>query len=133
MSESELRAIPNVGPAIARMLMRIGIETASQLRGADADDLYARLCEVDGQRYDPCVLDTFTAAVDFSNGAPARPWWRYSRRRKATAQAGSFGVRCVGAPLSIPQIALEENRGYPKRRSHTPRSKEKEMNSWPRN
>lgn len=83
MSESELRTIPNVGPAIARMLTRIGIEDVDQLRAADADGLYARLCDVDGQRHDPCVLDTFTAVVDYANGAPARPWCYYSRVRKS--------------------------------------------------
>ena len=82
MSESELRTLPNVGPAIARMLQRAGIEHVDQLHGSDADDLYTRLCDVDGQRHDPCVLDTFTAVVDFANGAPARPWWYYSRLRK---------------------------------------------------
>ena len=36
---------------------------------------------MDGQRHDPCLLDTFNAAVDFANGGPARPWWEYSRER----------------------------------------------------
>jgi hypothetical protein len=97
MSESELRILPNVGPAISRMLQRVGIEHADQLQGADANELYARLCEVDGQRHDPCVLDTFTAVVDFANGAPARPWWYYSRLRKADAESG---VR-RSSPLSM--------------------------------
>ena len=32
-------------------------------------------------RQDPCLLDTFTAAVDFATNGPARPWWEYSRER----------------------------------------------------
>jgi hypothetical protein len=83
MSERDLRALPNIGPAIARKLIKIGIERPNDLRGQDPEELYQRLCTVDGRRHDPCVLDTFAAAVDFVNGAPARPWWEYSRQRKA--------------------------------------------------
>jgi hypothetical protein len=83
MSETELRALPNVGPTIARMLIRLGIERAVDLRGQDPEQLFRRLCEIDGRRHDPCLLDTLTAVVDYANGAPARPWWIYSRERKA--------------------------------------------------
>jgi hypothetical protein len=83
MSESDLRQLPNVGPAMARLLIRLGIEQAEDLRGRDPEQLFQRLCEVDGRPHDPCVLDTLTAVVDYTNGAPARPWWFYSRQRKA--------------------------------------------------
>jgi len=83
MSESDLRALPNIGPAIARMLLRLGIERPDDLRGQTAEHLYRRLCAMDGRRHDRCLLDTFVAAVDHANGAPARPWWYYSRLRKA--------------------------------------------------
>ena len=86
MSENELRALPNIGPAVATMLMRLGIERQDDLRGQTADELYRRLCEMDGRRHDPCLLDTFVAAVDHANGAPARPWWFYSRLRKQAAR-----------------------------------------------
>src|SRR4051812_35779755 len=89
MSEHDLRALPNVGPAVARMLIRLGVEQADALRGQDADGLFARLCDLDGKRHDPCLLDTFTAIVDYANGAPARPWWYYSRLRKAGAGAST--------------------------------------------
>jgi pathogenicity locus Cdd1 protein len=89
MSERELQQLPNVGPAIAKMLLRLGIERPDDLRGQDAEQLFGRLSAIDGRRQDPCVLDTFSAAVDFANGEPAQPWWFYSRRRKAAAaQAG---------------------------------------------
>ena len=83
MSRSELTALPNIGPAVAGMLMRLGIERPDDLRGQTADQLFRRLCEIDGRRHDPCLLDTFVAAVDHANGAPPRPWWYYSRLRKA--------------------------------------------------
>ena len=85
MSTSELQQIPNVGPAVARKLERLGITCVEDLRGRDAHELFERLCALDARRHDPCLLDTFVAAVDVAEGAPARPWWEYSRERKARA------------------------------------------------
>jgi len=80
-----LTAIPNVGPAVARRLLRLGIATPQDLRGQDPDGLFERIRALDGRREDPCLLDTFAAAVDVADGKPARPWWEYSRERKAAA------------------------------------------------
>ncbi|MEY2532711.1 MAG: hypothetical protein QOF29_621 [bacterium] len=82
-----LTAIPNVGPAIARRLVRLEITGPEDLRGQDAEALFERLCALDGERHDPCLLDTFTAAVAFADGGPARPWWEFSRERKARERA----------------------------------------------
>ena len=84
-TDDALTAIPNVGPAIARKLRALDVRSAGDLRGRDADELFERLCALDGRRHDPCLLDTFVAAVDYANGGPARPWWEYSRERKARA------------------------------------------------
>ncbi len=80
---SDLTSVPNVGPAVAGKLGRLGVERAEDLRGQDPEALFERLCAMDGRRHDPCLLDTFVAAVDFADGGPARPWWDYSRERKA--------------------------------------------------
>ena len=85
----ELTAIPNVGPAVARYLRRVDIRELADLRGRDPHELFGRLCAIDGQRYDPCLLDTFVAAVAFADGEPARPWWEYSRERKARERASA--------------------------------------------
>jgi hypothetical protein len=85
MATSDLRTIPNVGPAIARKLERLDVATVADLRGRDGEELFERLCALDGRRHDPCLLDTFVAAVDYANGGPPRPWWEYSRERKARA------------------------------------------------
>ncbi len=78
-----LQEIPNVGPAIACDLLRLGISSRADLVGHDPTALYTRLCEMDGVRHDPCVLDTFSAVVAYANGEPAQPWWFFSRQRKA--------------------------------------------------
>ena len=78
-----LEQLPNIGPSIAADLRRIGVLHPAELAGRDALQLYQRLCEASGKRQDPCVLDTFMAAVDFMRGAEARPWWAYTAQRKA--------------------------------------------------
>jgi len=78
---ADLTSMPNVGPKVAAKLRRLDIESPEDLRGQDGEELFERLCTMDGQRHDPCLLDTFNAAVDYANGAPARPWWEYSRER----------------------------------------------------
>ena len=80
-----LQLIPNVGPAIAADLRRLGVDDPSDLVGQDPGALYDRLCTADGLRHDPCVLDVFSAAIAYVNGEPARPWWEFSRERKARA------------------------------------------------
>jgi Pathogenicity locus len=85
MTTSDLTALPNIGPAVARYLARLGVASQGDLRGRDPTELFRRLCELDGVDHDPCLLDTLTAVVDHANGAPARPWWSYSRERKRRA------------------------------------------------
>jgi hypothetical protein len=82
-----LTSMPNVGPAIARKLGRLGVTTPDDLRGQDAETLFERLCTLEGRRHDPCLLDTFTAAVAYADGGPPRPWWEFSRERKARERA----------------------------------------------
>jgi hypothetical protein len=80
---TSLEQLPNIGPSLAADLRLIGIVHPADLRGKDAFVLYQRLCAATDQRQDPCVLDTFMAAVDFMRGAPAAPWWHYTPQRKA--------------------------------------------------
>ncbi len=79
-----LEQLPNIGPALAEDLRLIGIQHPRDLQGKDAFTLYQRLCHATGMRQDPCVLDTFMAAVDFMHGAASAPWWAYTQQRKAT-------------------------------------------------
>jgi hypothetical protein len=49
------------------------------------------LCRLTKRRHDPCLLDTFIAAVRFMGGEPARPWWAYTAGRKRAVQARGKG------------------------------------------
>ena len=89
-----LEDLPNVGKAVAADFRRIGVRTPRDLHGRDPYALYAALNRATGVRHDPCVLDTFIAAVRYVEGAPARPWWKYTAERKrALAAPGTARAR----------------------------------------
>jgi len=77
-----LEDLPNVGPAVATDLRRLGIGTPDELRGRDPYMLYHDLCRATHSLHDPCVLDTFIAVVRYVDGGPAKPWWHYTPERK---------------------------------------------------
>ena len=79
-----LEQLPNIGPALASDLRLLGIQNPQELPGRDPFALYQALCRRTGKRQDPCVLDTFIAAVDFMRGAAPAPWWHYTAERKRT-------------------------------------------------
>ncbi|PWT91568.1 MAG: mitomycin resistance protein [Proteobacteria bacterium] len=79
---THLEDIPNVGPAIAGDLRRLGVKEPEALIGRDPFAMYEKLCRITGRKHDPCLLDVFIAAVRFMEGAPAKPWWKYTAERK---------------------------------------------------
>ena len=83
----ELKDLISVGPAMLRDFRMLGIENVPHLARQNPERLYEKLCSLTGARQDPCVLDTFHAAVaqarDPRLPAEQRQWWYWSRRRKA--------------------------------------------------
>jgi Pathogenicity locus len=77
-----LEDLPNVGKSIATDLRELGIRDVAQLKHKDPYELYDRLNRKTGLRHDPCLLDTFIAAVRFVEGGPAKPWWAFTAERK---------------------------------------------------
>ena len=84
---ARLEDIPNVGPAVAADLRQLRITSPAGLPGRDPYALYEELCRITGHRHDPCVLDTFIAAVRYMEGAPKTPWWKYTAERKRVMAA----------------------------------------------
>lgn len=80
---NKLTDLPNVGPATAKDLLLLGINSVDDLVGQDPLQLYWRLCDLTSERQDPCVLDVLMSLVAFSEGAEPRPWWDYTAQRKA--------------------------------------------------
>ncbi|HEX6059948.1 MAG TPA: helix-hairpin-helix domain-containing protein [Gemmatimonadaceae bacterium] len=77
----ELQRIPNVGPATARDLLRLGVRRLDDLVEREARDMYDTLCALDGVLHDICMLDVFTAVVSYARGEQSRPWWMFTAAR----------------------------------------------------
>ena len=84
---TDLQKLPNVGPATARDLIRLNILSPEDLVNRDPDEMYRTLCQIDGERHDPCVRDVFAAVVDYASGGPAQPWWAFTPQRKAREES----------------------------------------------
>lgn len=80
---AQLQTLPNVGPATAADLLRLGVASVDDLSRRDPTELYERISAMDGVRHDPCVLDTYAAAIHAARTGEAIPWWDFSDRRKA--------------------------------------------------
>lgn len=91
--QNSLEALPNVGKSIAEDLRSIGVQVPRDLVGRDPYALYDAINTATGMRHDPCLLDTFISAVRYVEGAPARPWWKYTAERKRTLAARSPRTR----------------------------------------
>lgn len=100
---SELQALRNIGPAMARDFALLGIRSCAQLARADADRLFLKLQRLTRQRHDPCVWDTFAAAIHQAKTGEALPWWHFTRERKAREAAGDFVPRFMSD--SPPRVA----------------------------
>lgn len=100
---SELQDLRNIGPAMARDFALLGVHTCKQLARADADRLYLRLQKITGRRHDPCVWDTFAAAIHQARRGEALPWWHFTRERKAREAAGCFVPRFDAAVRAAPR------------------------------
>ena len=74
--------IPNVGKAVVEKLMILKLNYPQDLKNKGTFSLYTKLNKRTGMRHDPCLLDTFIAAIDFMNGAPTNPWYYYIKERK---------------------------------------------------
>lgn len=85
----ELRDLISIGPAMLRDFEMLGVRSVAQLAKQDPKRMYDKLGRKLGQRQDPCVLDTFCAAVAQAKNPrlPAEQcqWWWWSRKRKKVA------------------------------------------------
>jgi hypothetical protein len=73
--------MPNVDPAMAEDLLRLGISGQDDLVGRDAAELYEALFRLDGVYRDRSLLDVFTALIAYAEGGPPTPWWEFTPAR----------------------------------------------------
>jgi len=76
-----LQQLPAVGPSIAADLRRLGVRSIKDMARRNPERLYSRLCEITGQRQDPCVLYSFRCAVYAARTEKPEPellkWWNW--------------------------------------------------------
>jgi hypothetical protein len=97
-----LLALRNIGPAMRRDFDLLGIRSVRQLARGDADRLYARLQRLTGKRQDPCVWDTFAAAIHQARTGEALPWWHFTPQRKARQAQGDWPAPRHGPRRAAP-------------------------------
>jgi hypothetical protein len=88
-AQRQLGDLISIGPAMLRDFEMLGIRSVAQLARQEPKRMYSKLARLAGQRQDPCVLDTFQAAVAQARNPrlPAEKcqWWYWSRVRKGKA------------------------------------------------
>ena len=76
-----LKIIPGIGPSLEKNLMDLGYHQVSQLRNADPEGMYQRLCALRGVHVDRCVLYAFRCAVYYASNSGHDPerlnWWNW--------------------------------------------------------
>lgn len=84
-----LRAIPGVGPSIARDLHALGMRRVEDLRGQDPQQLYDRSNRIAGVVQDRCLLYVYRCAVYFAEtekpDAEKLKWWHWMDAPKKAA------------------------------------------------
>jgi len=80
----ELQVIPGVGPNMAETLRELGYRRPEDLRGADPEAMYDRICALHGGYVDRCVLYVFRTAVYYADHERHDPerlkWWNWKDR-----------------------------------------------------
>jgi hypothetical protein len=83
----ELQSIPGVGPSLAQDLTDLGYRRVFQLRGADPERMYQKLCALRGKHMDRCVLYVFRCAVYYASNSVHDPerlkWWIWKDAKNA--------------------------------------------------
>lgn len=78
---NELLKIPGIGRKMAEDLLLLGIENVEDLKGADPEMLYERLCAIKGYKVDRCVLYVLRCAVYYASEKEHDPeklrWWNW--------------------------------------------------------
>jgi hypothetical protein len=85
----ELSQLRNIGKAMRQDFDLLGIKSVNQLAKCDADKLYAKIQTLTDTRHDPCVWDTYAAAIHQAQTGEALPWWEFTKVRKARSHSVS--------------------------------------------
>lgn len=86
-ASDEFQEIPGVGPSLAKDLSDLGYDCIAQLRSADPEQMYQKLCALRGQHIDRCVLYVFRCAIYYASNSVHDPerlkWWNWKGAKNA--------------------------------------------------
>ena len=78
---SNLQTIPGVGPKVERLLNDIGVRSIKDMKTADPEQLYDKLCDQIAAPVDRCVLYVFRCAKYYVTHKKHNPeklqWWNW--------------------------------------------------------
>lgn len=98
-----LQQIPVVGPRTAADLRALGIERVEDLAGRDPEELYARLCALQGGHSDRCNLYVYRCAIYWSEGGRERrllDWWAW--KDAARPRSAGYGTPALQSSTARP-------------------------------
>lgn len=79
--EKGFRAIPGVGKAMEKDFTRLGYKCVEDLKGENPDEMYNRMCAMEGKHVDRCVLYVYRLAVYFAENEEydeeKLKWWNW--------------------------------------------------------
>ena len=82
-----LHDLRGIGPRMLDDFNRLGIRSVPELARRNPLELYRALCNLTGERQDPCVYDTFRCAIAQARNPDLPPaqrnWWYWSAVRKS--------------------------------------------------
>lgn len=78
----DFQDIPNVGKAIEKDFILIGLKEPIELINQDPYLMYDQLCNITQRKHDSCVIDVFISAVNYMKGGPPQKWWEFTKERK---------------------------------------------------
>lgn len=83
----DLQKVPGIGVKKEKLLTELGYASLSELKEADADELYLRACVKEGWQLDKCVLYAFRCAVAYANDSEPDSsryrWWYFTDKAKS--------------------------------------------------
>ncbi len=110
---TNLEQHPNVGPAIADDLRRIGLKRPQELTGQDPYALFDALCRETGARHDPCVIECSSRRFVLWTEATRNPGGRLQPSGRSFSRRGivSGSFEKLVAWASRPCFLAEEMHG----------------------
>ena len=78
-TSDKLESIPGVGVKVAQYFRDIGINSVSDLKGQNAEELYEKLCDFQASPVDRCMLYVLRSSIYYAENTNHDPellnWW----------------------------------------------------------